>query len=202
MKHFDYGQKEIDYLTNCDKTLGEYIQKTGYIKRQMQGDLFECIATSILGQQISNKALASVVAKLKDKTEISPQGIYALGIDEIKACGTSFRKAQNLFSLAKKVVEGTICLESLKNQSDEQVVKTLVSLDGVGVWTAEMALIFSLGRQNVLSYGDFGIKKGLCLLYGLDKIDKKTFEFYRQKFSPYCTVASFYLWDKANKNSK
>ncbi len=200
MKYFDYGQKEIDYLTNCDKTLGQYIQKTGYIQREMQGDLFECIATSILGQQISNKALAGVVAKLKDKTQISPQGIFSLGIDEIKTCGTSLRKAQNLFSLAKKVVEGTICLESLKNQSDEQVVKTLVSLDGVGVWTAQMALIFSLGRQNVLSYGDFGIKKGLCLLYGLDKIDKKTFEFYRQKFSPYCTVAGFYLWDKANKN--
>lgn len=202
MKIFNYGQKEIEYLKSCDKTLGDYIDKVGHISREINDDLFCSLATSILGQQISNKALETVLQRLKEKAEISPQGIYALGVDEIKACGTSYRKAQNLLSLAKKVVEGTICLESLKNESDEQVVKMLVSLDGVGVWTAQMALIFSLGRQNVLSYGDFGVKKGLCLLYGLDKIDKKTFEFFRQKFSPYCTIASFYLWHMANQNSK
>ena len=200
MKFFNYGQKEIDYLKSRDKTLGEYIDKVGYIFREINSDLFSSLVTSILGQQISNKALATVVAKLKEKTEICPQCIYSLGVDEIKGCGTSFRKAQNVWLLANKVIDGTICLENLKNQSDEQVVKTLVSLDGVGLWTAEMTLILSLERLNVFSYGDFGIKKGLCLLYGFDKIDKKTFEFYRQKFSPCCTIASFYLWDVANKN--
>ena len=200
MKYFDYCQKETEYLKSCDKTLGEYINKTGHISREVNDDLFCSLVTSILGQQISNKALATVIERLKNKTQISPQGIFSLGIDEIKACGTSYRKAQNLLSLANRVIDGTICLENLKNQSDEQVVKTLVSLDGVGLWTAKMTLIFSLQRKNVFSYGDFGIKKGLCLLYGHDKIDKKTFEFYRQKFSPYCTIASFYLWDVANKN--
>ncbi|MBE5748336.1 MAG: DNA-3-methyladenine glycosylase 2 family protein [Clostridiales bacterium] len=200
MKFFNYGQKEIDYLKSRDKTLSEYIDKVGYISREINDDLFSSLVTSILGQQISNKAQATVIERLKNKTQINPQGIFSLGIDEIKACGTSYRKAQNLLSLANKVINGAICLESLKNQSDEQVVKTLISLDGVGLWTAEMTLMFSLERQNVFSYGDFGIKKGLCLLYGLDKIDKKTFEFYRQKFSPCCTIASFYLWDVANKN--
>ena len=200
MKYFEYGQKEMDWLIQQDKTLGEYILQRGYIQREMQGDLFECLVFSVLGQQISNKALDTVKSRLLQKTKITPEGIVCLGVEELKSCGTSLKKAQNVLDVAKKINDGTVCLTTLKNQPDEQIVKTLVSFDGVGVWTAEMALIFALGRKNVLSFGDFGIKKGLCLLYGHDKIDKKTFDFYRQKFDPYCTIAGFYLWDKANKN--
>ena len=72
------------------------------------------------------------------------------------------------------------------------------NLKGIGVWTAEMLLLFSLGRKNIFSYGDFGIKKGLQILYNHEKIDKKLFEKYRKKFSPYASVASFYLWAIAN----
>jgi len=202
MKYFDYGHTEIDFLKNSDEVLGDYIDKTGILHREMYDSLFDCLVSSIVGQQISNKALSTVLARLDKVAEedISPQKLIDVGVQKIQSCGMSLRKANNLINLSKKIVEGEICFETMQNQPDEQIVENLISLDGVGVWTAEMALIFALGRKNVMSYGDFGIKKGLCLLYGIEKPDKKTFEFYRRKFSPYGTIASFYLWDIANKN--
>lgn len=81
---------------------------------------------------------------------------------------------------------------------DEQVILQLTSLKGVGVWTAQMILIFCMQRKNVLSNQDYGIRKGLCMIYHHQKIDRQLFEKYKRLFSPYCSIASFYLWAIAN----
>ena len=84
--------------------------------------------------------------------------------------------------------------------TDEEVIKELSSLKGIGVWTAEMLLMFSLGRRDVLSFGDFGIRRGLCRIHGLaeEELTKEKFEEYRRLYSPYGTVASLYLWAAGN----
>jgi len=87
-----------------------------------------------------------------------------------------------------------ICLQ-LAHLSDEEVIKQLSLLNGVGIWTAEMLLIFSLQRPDVVSYGDLGIRKGMMKLYGLESLTKKQFESYREHYSPYGSVASLYLWE-------
>ena len=91
-------------------------------------------------------------------------------------------------------MSGEFDIAELKSLPDNEVIKRLITLRGVGVWTAEMLLIFSLERSDVLSFGDFGIRRGICRLHGHETLDKETFENYRRLYSPYGTVASFYLW--------
>ena len=96
-------------------------------------------------------------------------------------------------------MKGHINLKELEHLSDDEVIKQLSSLHGVGVWTAEMLLIFSLQRSDVVSYGDLGIRKGMMKLYGLESLTKKQFANYRERYSPYGSVASLYLWEKSKK---
>ena len=98
--------------------------------------------------------------------------------------------------------DGSINFESIKKLKDEDVISILTSFPGVGRWTAEMILIFSLERQDIISYNDFGIRKGMELLYDIDKINKKEFLKISEAYHPYATVASFYLWYAANNNIK
>jgi len=85
-------------------------------------------------------------------------------------------------------------LDALREMPDETVIERLCALKGIGVWTAEMLLIFSLGRPDVLSWGDLAIRRGMTRLYGLKELTREKFEMYRKRYSPYGTVASLYIW--------
>lgn len=201
-KFFEYGKEETDFLKNSDEKMKELIENTPHIFRTVHEDVFCSLVYSIAGQQISNKAHETVFNRLKTLAgEITPKKISALTAEKIASCGMSLRKAQNIFDLAKKETKGEICLEDLKNLSDDEAIKQLTSLKGVGKWTAEMTLIFCFERKDILSFGDFGIKKGLKILYGDDVVKKQNFLNMKQKFSPYATIASFYLWELANKRA-
>ena len=99
-----------------------------------------------------------------------------------------------MLSAARAVADGALDIHSLVEKDDQEVIRTLTALPGVGRWTAEMLLTFSLQRPDVLAYDDFGIRKGLCRLYGLDSVSKAQFAEYRARYAPYATVAALYLW--------
>ena len=99
-----------------------------------------------------------------------------------------------MLAAARAVQDGSLPIHSLVEKSDEEIIRTLTALSGVGRWTAEMLLLFCLKRPNVLSFGDLGVRRGLCAVYGHKEINKKLFEKYRRRFSPYGSVAAFYLW--------
>lgn len=197
-KIFAYGQTETDYLTVRDPILGQAIRRIGPIEREVIPNLFTALVNSIAGQQISGKALATVWARLCERLgEITPEAILAAGEENLRACGMSGRKAGYMLAAAQAVKDGTIHIHSLVDKSDDEIIKTLTALPGVGRWTAEMLLIFSLERPDVLAFDDFGIRKGLCLLYGLEELTRAQFEEYRARYSPYATVAGLYLWEIA-----
>ena len=104
------------------------------------------------------------------------------------------KKAQYIKGLSEAVLSGRLDILRLAELPDEDVSSQLTSIRGIGDWTAEMFLIFSLGRMNVLSYKDFAIRKGMMMLYNLKGLERGTFEKYRKRYSPYGTVASLYLW--------
>ena len=108
--------------------------------------------------------------------------------------GMTFRKAEYIKDFSHKVVSGEFSLDAVWHMSDEEAVEALSSLKGVGVWTAEMILLFCMQRSDILSFGDLAIQRGMRMVYHHRKIDKKLFEKYRRRFSPYCSVASLYLW--------
>lgn len=197
-KIFAYGQTETDYLTARDPVLGQAIRRIGPIEREVIPNLFTALVNSIAGQQISGKALATVWARLCDRLgEVTPETVLAAGEDGLRGCGLSGRKAGYMLAAARAVQDGTLPIHSLVDKSDVEVIKTLTALPGVGRWTAEMLLIFSLERPDVLAFDDFGIRKGMCRLYGLDELTRAQFEQYRARYSPYATVAGLYLWEIA-----
>jgi 3-methyladenine DNA glycosylase/8-oxoguanine DNA glycosylase len=114
--------------------------------------------------------------------------------EEIKSVGISMRKALYIRGLSNAVLSGELDIEGLAGLPDETVVSRLTSLKGIGDWTAEMFLIFSLCRMDVVSYKDFAIRKGMMSLYGLKTLEREVFDKYRKRYSPYGTVASLYLW--------
>lgn len=195
MQIFEYGQKEIEYLKRKDKKLGAAIDRIGMIKRRITPDPFTAIISSVVSQQISSKAAATVWGRLLNLVgSITPESIAREELSEIQGCGMSERKAGYIKGIAEAALSGQVDFNTLHTLSDGEIIKKLSSLHGVGVWTAEMLLIFSLCRPDVVSYRDLAICRGMMNLYGLKELPKEKFERYRRRYSPYGSVASLYLW--------
>lgn len=195
MPIFKYGKKEIEYLKSKDKKLGTAIDRIGMVEREVTPDPFIALISSIIGQQISNKAAETVWNRLINLVgDISPENILHVSIEAIQSCGMSLRKAGYIRGAAEAAVSGSIDFNNLYMLRDEEIIHKLSSLHGVGIWTAEMLLIFSLCRPDVISYNDLVIRRGIMHLYGLSTLSKKDFQKYRKRYSPYGTVASLYLW--------
>lgn len=126
--------------------------------------------------------------------KITPENIYKVELEAIQKCGMTFRKAEYIKGVAEAAIFKTVDFENLHKLTDKEVIKELTSLKGIGEWTAEMLLIHSLQRPNILSYKDLAIRRGIMRLYGLEELSKEEFEKYRERYTPYCTVASIYLW--------
>ena len=193
--YFEYGENEITYLRNKDKKLSEVIDQIGMIEREVDTDLFSAVVHHIIGQQISTKAQATIWQRMKEILgEVNAVTILSADISKLQSLGMTFRKAEYITDFARKVHEGVFDLEKVDQMSDEAAIKELASLKGIGVWTAEMILLFCLQRPDIFSYDDLAIQRGLRMVYHHRKIDRKLFEKYRRRFSPYCSVASLYLW--------
>lgn len=212
--YFDYGETETEYLKQKDKILGEIIDKIGHIKRRTDSDLFSSVVHHIIGQQISNKAQATIWQRLQDSLpSINAEHILNTNNEKLLSCGISSRKIEYITDFARKVHNGEFNLVAIRHKSDEEVIKELCTLKGIGVWTAEMILLFCLKRPNVFSFNDLAVQRGLRMTYHHRQITRKLFEKYRRRFSPYGSVASLYLWavaggaiegmtDYAPKNNK
>lgn len=195
MPIFNYGQTEIDYLKRKDKKLGAVIDRIGLIQREIMPDPFIALISSVVSQQISKKAAETVWNRLSLLIgNITPESIAKMSLSDIKACGMSERKASYIKGIADAALSGTVDFKNLHTLTDEEIIAKLSSLHGVGVWTAEMLLIFSLNRPDVLSYKDLAICRGMMNLYGLKELRKEKFLNYRKRYSPYGSVASLYLW--------
>lgn len=193
--YFVYGSAEVEYLKRRDKILGEAIDKIGRINRETDTDLFSSVVHHIIGQQISTKAQTTIWNRMKEKLgEVNEETIFAADISQLQSLGMTFRKAEYIKDFAEKVIVGEFDLQEVAGLSDEDAIKKLISLKGIGVWTAEMILLFCLQRPDIFSFDDLAIQRGLRMLYHHRKIDRKLFEKYRRRFSPYCSVASLYLW--------
>lgn len=194
--YFAYGTKETDYLSRKDKRLAAAIAQIGPIEREVDTDLFAAVVHHIIGQQISMKAQATIWQRMRDALgTVDAEHLLAAGVPQLQQLGMTFRKAEYITDFAEKIRSGAFNLESVKYMSDADAIRTLSSLKGIGVWTAEMILLFCLQRPNVFSYDDLAIQRGLRMVYHHRKIDRKLFEKYHRRFSPYCSVASLYLWE-------
>ncbi len=178
-----------------DKKLGEAIDSIGSIQRALDEDLFSSVIHHIIGQQISVSAQATVWKRMKEALgTVTAETITASDIDSLQKCGMTFKKAEYIMGFAQSIVSGAFDLEGLRDQSDDEVIRALSSIKGIGVWTAEMIMTFSMCRPDVISYGDLAILRGLRMLYRHKKITPQLFAKYKKRYSPYGTTAALYLW--------
>lgn len=193
--YFEYGETEIAYLKSKDKKMAEVIEQVGFIKREVDTDLFSSVIHHIIGQQISTKAQATIWKRMSDSLgTVNAETILEADSAQLQSFGMTFRKVEYIRDFADKVHSGVFDLEAISEMNDQDAIKELSSLKGIGVWTAEMILLFCLQRPDIFSFDDLAIQRGLRMVYHHRKIDRKLFEKYRRRFSPYCSVASLYLW--------
>ncbi len=194
-QYFPYGETEIAWLKSRDKRLGEVIDQLGAVKRQVIPNLFTALVHSIVGQQISTKAHETIWRKMQDALgDITPEAVMSITAEQLQAFGISFRKVGYIRGAAEKVLSGEFDIQALRTMSDSEVCAKLTALNGIGTWSAEMLMLHSLLRPNILSFGDLGIQRGLRMLYHHRKITKELFAKYQRRYSPYGSVACIYLW--------
>ena len=195
MPIFNYGSTEIEHLKKKDKKLAMAIDSIGPIEREVMPDLFTALIHSIVGQQIATKAAATVWGRLQLQCgKITPRSIACADAVEIQQCGLSMRKTLYIKGVGEAALQSELNIHEFPALSDNEIIERLSALNGVGVWTAEMLLIFSLERPDVVSWGDLAIRRGMMSLYGLNKLTRTQFDRYRKRYSPYGSVASLYLW--------
>lgn len=198
---FIYGPEAVEHLSRRDPLLGAHIARIGPMERETTPDLFESLVGSIVSQQISGKAAVTVGNRLMELLggECTPERVIDADPLAIQACGMSHRKVSYIKSAAQAARDGSLPLAGLASMTDEELVKCLDALPGIGRWTAEMLMIFSLNRHDILSYDDLGIRRGLMRVHSLESISRKEFEHFRTLYSPYGSVASLYLWHVAGE---
>jgi DNA-3-methyladenine glycosylase II len=198
------GLNDADqHLRGADPALRRLIDSQGPIdpeqdRRGSRPDAYEAIARAIVGQQLSTKAAASIWEKVLGlfggKTP-TPKQIIAAEPQELRDAGLSWSKVSYLRDLAERIADGDLDVASLDQLDDEQVVESLTEVKGIGRWTAEMFLIFSLGRPDVLPVGDLGIRRGAQLTLGLDELpEPEELERLAEPWRPHRTLACLYLW--------
>ena len=193
--YFQYDETATEYLKRKDKRLGAVIDALGHIDRAVDTDLFAAVVHHIIGQQISTKAQQTLWQRMQDGLgTVTAETLLAAGRDRIQSFGTTFKKADYILAFAERVHDGSFDIAAVEHMTDAEAITALSSLSGIGVWTAEMLLLFCLQRPDILSYGDLAILRGMRMVYRHRKIDKERFERYRRRLSPYGSVASLYFW--------
>jgi DNA-3-methyladenine glycosylase II len=187
----------VDEIGKLDPTLGNLISQCGPIEIPLQEDYFVSIASAIVGQQLSNRVAEVLWSRLNSLAEdkISPEWILSMEDEALRCIGISYSKIKYLKSLSKALIEKTIELDRLDLLDDEEIIRQLTMVKGIGPWTAEMFLIFSMGRLDVFSVGDGGLQRAVKWLYRLEEIPSKE-ELLRisSQWKPYRTIAALYLW--------
>jgi len=198
MKKPEYWQESIDYLSNIDAKLGELINKYSQSTLTTRGDALETLMRSIVGQQISVKAAASVWQKIIDLLdEIKPDNVLLVGFDNLRSCGLSKQKTQYILNIAEHFKSHNINDESYWNDREfSNIYDELITIKGIGPWTAEMFGMFYLLERDIFPLKDLGILKAINQLYCVDGIPLQIDQVVAISdcWKPYRTVASWYLW--------
>jgi DNA-3-methyladenine glycosylase II len=186
------------HLSRRDPVLRRLIATVGPCTLRPEPDGFHSLVRAIIAQMISTKAAHSIFAKLKaslGRKKLTPAAILALDEAALRGVGLSGTKARGLLDLAGRVRSGALPLARFPQLSDDEVIEHLVAVRGIGRWTAEMFLIFSLGRLDVWAVDDFGLRAGVQAHFGLDGLpDRATMRAVAEPWRPYRSVASWYLW--------
>ena len=194
----DVFRKAQRHLSRRDPLLRPVIKRVGPCTLQPGGDAFELLARAIISQMISTKAALAIGARVVAALEphgLIPSAVAAASEETLRGAGLSRSKALAMKDLASRAESGELPLDRVAEMSDEEVIECLVPVRGIGRWTAEMFLIFSLGRLDVLPVDDFGLRAGVRDVYGLPELPGRAELRERAEvWRPYRSIATWYFW--------
>ena len=184
-------------VLNKDKKLKKIISSVGECKIRTISNPFEALVEAIITQQISDSAGKSISLKFKNlfgKKYPTPSDVVKLSKDEIKSVGLSRMKAEYIFDISQMIVDKKLDFKIFKKMSNEDVISELIKIRGIGKWTAEMYLIFALGRMDIFPLGDLGLINGIKKLYDLENPSTDEILEITNSWIPYRTIGTWYIW--------
>ncbi|MBA3727226.1 MAG: DNA-3-methyladenine glycosylase 2 family protein [Armatimonadetes bacterium] len=191
-------QKARRHLGGRDTVLKPLIRKVGPCTLVAAGDYFAILVRSIIAQQISTKAAKAIAERLQKalgRGGFRPNNILKADEATLRGAGLSANKQRSLLDLAEKCATNVVPLRHLPEMADEEVIDALIPVRGIGRWTAEMFLIFALGRRDVLPVDDYGLRTGVQRHYGLEELPKKAaLTAIGEPWRPYRSIATWFIW--------
>ena len=184
-------------ILNRDPVMRKLVEKYGELTLTESRDYFTDLVRTIIGQQLSGKAAATIWKRVAALTgdDVSADKILSVSDEALRQAGVSSNKTRYIKNLAQAVIDKFLNLESITDHDDEEIIRRLTAIKGVGNWTAEMFLIFSLAREDVFSLGDGGLSSAVNRLYGNGAVlCKDEILSISEKWKPYRSIASLYLW--------
>jgi DNA-3-methyladenine glycosylase II len=197
-------KKAIDHLHRSDPVLSAIIQQVGDYGIQFREPDFETLVKSIVSQQLSGRVASVIFGRLAAAVtgKLTPESVLKLRPSRMRKLGLSTQKTAYIRDLARHARDGKVAFEELRELSDAEVIERLTQVRGIGVWTVHMFLIFALQRTNVLPTGDLGIRNAIRKAYGMTELPTPAeMESMAERWQPYCTVASWYLWRSLEPNA-
>jgi DNA-3-methyladenine glycosylase II len=197
-------KKAIDHLHRSDPVLSAIIQRVGEYAIQFREPDFETLVKSIVYQQLSGRVANVIFGRLAAAVDgkLTPEGVLKLRPSRMRKLGLSKQKTVYIRDLARHTRDGKVAFEELRELSDAEVIERLTQVKGIGAWTVHMFLIFALQRTNVLPTGDLGIRNAIRKAYGMTELPTPAeIESIAERWHPYCTVASWYLWRSLEPNA-
>ncbi|WP_033827197.1 DNA-3-methyladenine glycosylase family protein [Bacillus andreraoultii] len=201
---FSQDDVRVNEICKSDPLMGKLIGYIGDIELNLRRDYFKALTKSIIGQQLSSKAASTIYSRFEQllQKNITPSSVKKISIEELRYVGVSKQKISYLIDLSNHILTGELNLDEISQMGNEQIVKSLTNVKGIGKWTAEMFLIFSLGKMDILPQDDVGLQRAAKWLYSLDKeTDIKSYLLQQSKFweqNP--AIACLYLWEAVNKD--
>ncbi|MDQ5963724.1 MAG: DNA-3-methyladenine glycosylase [Patescibacteria group bacterium] len=201
MSSFDLSHAE-KVLCEQDPELANIIHQHGHIEHARGTDYFTELAESIISQQISVKAADTIFGRFREITNLMPECALVLTEEQVKYIGLSGQKARYIRDLAEHFVQDSAVFAHLDSLSDDEVITELTRVKGIGVWTAQMFLMFTLQRPDVFAPDDLGLLNAIAKLYTLPERPKRTQAMeLAEKWAPYRTTASYHLWHLLDNKS-
>ncbi len=197
------SHEEATRLLKKDPKFAKIIERVGNYNVKITKNRYQSLVEAIIAQQLSGSAAESILKKFKKlyKSRFpKPIEVMKTSDSKLRSVGLSKMKISYIKDLSKKIEKNELNMRKIATESDEYIIEQLTSVKGIGRWTAEMFLIFSLGRLDVLPVGDLGLKKGIQLMYSYTELPtEKEIEQFAESWKPYRTVATWYLWKSLQK---
>ena len=185
----------MNYISEKNPVMSALVNHYGKLEMGRVSDIYLSLVLHIISQMLANSVSDVLIKRFINLVgDITPENVLAVSVDEIRECGISRKKAEYIIALSNSVLDGLYDFSLLDGMSDNEAIKYLMQIKGVGKWTAEMIVEFTMGRLNIFSYDDVALQNGIKKAHGFKTLSKRRFEGLRKKYSPYCSVASVYYY--------